>query len=156
MHVITNENADELYDAARDVVMMFVDIAEEGGRPSDSTIWIRFDPLKFVDAREDGRFNYGDVELVRTGAALAMLCDFYDNWEEGLALLDERTKRFAAAVREGRLAKFPDIANVVTEALAREVSGTLGPWFNDAVRSIYHRYVKSYFARLASAPDWRL
>lgn len=156
MHIVTADNADELYDAYRDTAMMFADIAEQGGRLTDANVWVRFDPLKFVDARHDGKFNYGDLDLARTGAALAILCDFYDRWEEERPLEDEHTAPFIDAIRAGRLSSFDDIVSTILEASRRENAGTLNPWFNDAIRPIYRRYVQSWFAKRAAAEDWRL
>jgi hypothetical protein len=154
MHIITSENSDEFYEASRDVLAMFVQIAEEGGRLTDANVWIRFDPLKFVDAMDDGKLNYGNIDLVRKGSAIAILCDFYDRWEEECPLVDPITAHFVLAIREGKLSAFADIADTVTEALNREKTNTLSPWLNQAVRPIYQKYVKSYFASLASTPDW--
>lgn len=154
MHIVTWDTVEEFNQAGRDVLMMFVDIAEQGGRLTDANIWIRFDPLKFVDADQDGKGVYGDFGLVRTGSALAILCDFYDRWEEDQPLVDEATKPFVAAIHDGRLSRFADIADTVTDALKREATHTLSPWFNQAVRPIYQRYVQSYFAKLAAVDAW--
>ncbi|OHD02286.1 MAG: hypothetical protein A2885_10155 [Sphingopyxis sp. RIFCSPHIGHO2_01_FULL_65_24] len=154
MHVVTLENCEEFTQACRDVLLMFTDIAEEGGRLTDANMWIRFDPLKFVDAVDDGGMIYGNLDLVRSGAALAILCDFYDRWEEERPLVDPITAPFVAAIEEGKLSAFGDIADTVTQALDREKANTLSPWFNKAVQPIYRRYVQSYFASLASTIDW--
>lgn len=154
MHIITLENCEEFNQACRDVLLMFAGIAEEGGRLTDANMWVRFDPLRFIDVVDDGDLIYGNLDLVRRGSALAILCDFYDRWEEDRPLADPITIPFIAAIQEGRLSAYRDIAEIVTEALEREKAGTLSPWLNQAVRPIYRRYVQSYFASLASTPDW--
>jgi hypothetical protein len=151
MHIITWENVEEFNQAWRDVLMMFADIAEEGGRLSDANFWIRFDPLKFVDVIDDGQGTYGNLELVRTGAALSILCDFYDRFEEERPLLDDVTSPFVTAIHEGKLSSYADIGNIVIEALAREKANTLSPWFNKSVYPVYQKYVQSYFTRLSGA-----
>ncbi len=134
--------------------MMFADIAEEGGRLTDANIWIRFEPLKFIDVADDGKYNYGNLELVRAGSAISILCDFYDRWEEERPLLDHITTPFVAAIREGRLTPYMDIGDTIIEALEREEANTLWPWFNHAVCPIYQKYIKSFFAKLATVDQW--
>ena len=155
MHVITWDNADEFSEAMRDVLLMFADIAEEGGRLTDANVWVRFDPLRFVDAVGDGKGNYGDLSLVRTGSALAILCHFYDRWEEEQPMIDEFTQPYVEAIENGRLAEFSDVADIILEALQDEKGQNLGQWFNEAVRPIYRKYVRAYFETLATTEEWK-
>lgn len=150
MHVVTWDNSEEVSQALRDILMMYADMAGCGGRLTDANMWIRFDPLKFVDAEPDGRYDYGDLDLLRTGSAIAILGSFYDNGEEDMPLIDDQTGGFVTAIEEGRLGRFPDIVSVVKEALRREQSETLFPWFDGAVDAVYRQYVNAYFSRLAA------
>lgn len=154
MHIITQENYGDAADAVRDILMMYVDLADgyQGfGHASD--VHIRFDPLKFIDADVDGEpVYYVDLDLVRAGSAVAILCAFYDLWCEEQPLAEHhRTIRYQAAVNQGRLSAFPDIEAIVREAIVRNEMSLNDPWFEDAVVPIYRKYVLGLFRRLAAS-----
>jgi hypothetical protein len=152
VHVITELNSGEAQDAVRDILMMFADMAASyAGLGHASNVYIRFDPLKFVDVIDDERAFYVDIDLLRSGSAVAILCEFYDLWCEEQSLAGHaRTTRFEVALNEGRFGAFPDIEHVLRTAVARNVLPLDDPWFEEAVLPIYRRYVLGLFARLAA------
>lgn len=152
MHVITGDNYEEAVDAVRDILMMYVDMASsyEGfGHASD--VYVRFDPLKFVDAETDGKAHYVDLDLLRAGSAIAILYFFYDLWCEDQRLSGPHIQRQESALNEGWLCAFPDIENVVREAIARDYMPIEDQWFDEAVVPIYRKYVLGLFERLAAS-----
>ena len=153
MRLVTSENYLEAAEAIRDILMMYVEMADgyEGfGHASD--VHIRFDPLRFVDAETDGKAYYVDLDLLRSGSAIAVLCVYYDLWaEEDRVYGHPGNERYQAALDNGRLSAFPDIEAVIREALSRgEMSGD-DLWFDEAVAPIYRKYVRGFFRRLADA-----
>jgi hypothetical protein len=152
MHVIGKHNSEEAGDAIRDILMMYVDLAEAtAGFGHNADVYVRFDPIKFVDAEveEDGYYHV-DLELLRSGSAIAILCALYNAWTEEQKLEGHPlTKRFKAAVDAGRFCRFPDIEGVILEAIRRDCAPIEDQWLDDAVRPIYQKYVIGYFARLA-------
>ncbi|HEV2079043.1 MAG TPA: hypothetical protein VGR19_03975, partial [Allosphingosinicella sp.] len=78
------------------------------------------------------------------------MCAFYNLWTEEQELGGHPlTKRFQAAVDEGRLSRFPDIEGVIAEAIRRNCAPIEDLWIEDAVAPIYRKYVLGFFARLA-------
>jgi len=152
MHIIGIQNYQKAEDAVRDILMMYVDLADAtAGFGHNADVYVRFDPLKFVDAEaDDGGSSYVDLELLRSGSAIAILCAFYDAWIEEQKLEGHPlTKRFQDAIEAGRLNRFPDIEGVILEAIRRNCAPIEDQWMDDAVRPIYRKYVIGYFARLA-------
>ncbi len=132
--------------------MTYVDLAHAtAGFGHNADVYVRFDPLKFVDAEaDDPGTHYVDLELLRSGSAVAILCAFYNIWTEEQELDGHPlTMRFQAAVDEGRLSRFPDIEGVIVEAIRRNGAPIEDLWIEDAVAPIYRKYVLSLFARLA-------
>ncbi len=152
MHIIHAENYDEAADAVRDVLMTYVDLVDAtNGFGHNADAYIRFDPFKFVDAEvENSSTHYADLELLRSGSAIAILCAFYNLWIEEQELGGHPfTKRFQVAVDEGRLSRFPDIEAVVAEAIGRNCAPIEDLWIEGAVAPIYQKYVLGFFVRLA-------
>lgn len=152
MHIINRENYVEANDAVRDILMMYVDMASSyAGFGHASDTYIRFDPLRFVDAivADDG-YHYVDLDLLRSGSAIAVLCAFYDLWCEEQPVADHlRTSVYQAAIEAGRFARFPDVEAVIREAIARNVMALDDPWFDEAVTPIYRKYVIALFGELS-------
>jgi len=80
MHIVGEGNYQEAVNAVRDILMTYVDLAEATeGFSHNADVYVRFDPLKFVDAEvEDKGTYYVDLELLRAGSAVAILCAFYN------------------------------------------------------------------------------
>ena len=150
MHVIGNDNHEEAADAIRDILMMYVDMAASySGFGHAVDVHIRFDPLRFVDAQVDGNACL-DLDLLRAGSAIAILCQFYDLWSEENPLAGHpRTERFELAVHQGRLRAIRDVEAVILEAISRNEMSLEDPWFEEAVAPIYRKYVLGLFQRLS-------
>jgi hypothetical protein len=149
-HKITSENHGEALDAIRDILLLYVDMAESYlGFGHATDINVRFDPLKFVDAELINRDGYAplvDMPLLRTGSAIAILCSLYDEWCEFEAVVG---CRFKDAIQAGRLGLVPDIDRVAREALQRGHMRLEDPWFDEAVEPVYQRHVVGYFEALS-------
>ena len=154
MHVISSENYREAEEAVRDILMLYVDLADAtAGSGHAADVHIRFDPLRFVDARGDGtRNHYVDLDLLRAGSAIAVVCAIYDLWcEEQHLQGNPLVIRYEAALDGGRLSAFPDIEELLRTAFARAYLPLEDPWIEEAVGPIYRKYVLGFFRRLASA-----
>ena len=150
MHTITQENYEEALDATRDILMMFAHMAESYsgfGHAVDGAI--RFDPFKFVDADTNGEV-WVNIDLLRSGSAVAILAFLYDLWCEFEAVdVPHLGSLHKEAVESGRLRYAPDIEAVAREALRRNAIAIDDPWFDDVVQPIYRKHVLGYFQRLS-------
>jgi hypothetical protein len=154
MHVIGDDNYPEAAEAIRDILMLYADLAgSTAGFGHAADVHVRFDPLKFVDAEAaSGARHYVDLDLLREGSAIAILCVFYDLWCEDQPLSGHAASlRYEAALAEGRLHRFGDIEAVLRAAIERSPVAPDDPWFDAALAPIYRTYVRGYFARLAAA-----
>jgi hypothetical protein len=150
VHLITNDNHEEAADALRDILMMYVDMAAGyAGFGHASDVYVRFDRLKFVDAEDDGKAAYVDLKLLRAGSAVAIMCFFYDLWCEDQHLSGPHVRRYEEALEQGRLRSFPDIEQVLREAISRRYIPFEDDWFEEAVSPIYRKHVLGYFQSLA-------
>jgi hypothetical protein len=151
MHMLNDSNYEEAVGAIRHILFMYVDLVQGWqGFGHNSGTADQFDAIKFVDADTDGLAYYVDLDLLRAGSAIAILCQFYDIWsEEGDLTGNIFLADYQAAVDAGRLAAFPDIEAVIRTALARDPMPLEDPWFEDAVIPIYRKYVLGFFACLA-------
>ncbi|WP_166036603.1 hypothetical protein [Sphingosinicella sp. YJ22] len=111
---------------------------------------VRFDPLKFIDAERDPKAYYIDIDLLRAGSAIAIVCEFYDVWCNEFYLPADSCTRYQDALEVGRLRFFPDIEEFLRAATARYVVPVEDGWFAEAVVPIYKRYVLGLFAQLAA------
>jgi hypothetical protein len=152
MHVLTSQNYEEAAAAVRDILMLYVDLADSyHGFGHGSDVHVRFDPFKFVDAQSDGEGHYVDLDLLRAGCAVAMVCALYDLWCEDQPLRGHGyADRLEAALNAGRLTAFPDIEAMLREAMSRGRMTMDDPWFEDAVAPIYRKHVLGFFRRTAS------
>ena len=151
MHTITSENHDEALQAVRDILLMYVDMAESyQGFGHAVDVAIRFDPLRFVDAEVSELGYLVDLDLLRAGSAMAVLCRLYDAWAEEQNVVSPQTQRYQDALASGKLRYAPEIEAVAIEALSRNTMVLDDPWFDQAVAPIYSKYVIGYFRRLAT------
>lgn len=152
MHVLNQENFQRATDAVRDILVMYVNLAEEGRILHNADWAIRFDPLLYVDAVQDSeRSYYVDMDLLRTGSALAMVARYFSAWSEEQGVhAGKDTELYAAAVAAGRLAHLPAIEAVLVEHLSGRHAAPVDPWFDEVTPSLCETYVQSYFRRLAS------
>ncbi|RYY23921.1 MAG: hypothetical protein EOP62_18720 [Sphingomonadales bacterium] len=152
MHIINRDNYGEANEAIRDILMMYVDLASATeGFGHAAAVHIRFDPLHYVDAdaAADG-YHYVDLELLRSGSAIAILCAFYDLWCEEQSLDGHpNTLRYQEALERGRLSGFPDVEAIIREAIKRNDMPVEDPWLDAAVLPIYRNYVLAFFNKLS-------
>jgi len=152
-HQITLENYDEAQEAVRDILMLYVDMAESySGFGHAVDVNVRFDPLKYVDAEvvvPEGYAPPVDIDLLRTGSAIAALCYLYDLWCEFDMVDVPSGSAIKTGVEAGRLSLVPDVEAVAREALRRNKMPQDDPWFDEAVEPIYERHVIGYFERLS-------
>ena len=151
MHTVTLENYEEAQEATRDILTMFVDMAESySGFGHAVDIALRFDPLKFVDADLSPDVVWVDIDLLRSGSAVAVLASLYDLWCEVEAVdVPHRNRLQKEAIEAGRLHHSPDIEAVAREALRRDRMPLEDPWFEEVVQPIYRKHVLGYFRRLS-------
>jgi hypothetical protein len=113
-------------------------------------IALRFDPLKFVDADLSPDVVWVDIDLLRSGSAVAVLASLYDLWCEVEAVdVPHRNRLQKEAIEAGRLHHSPDIEAVAREALRRDRMPLEDPWFEEVVQPIYRKHVLGYFRRLS-------
>ncbi|WP_374275081.1 hypothetical protein [Brevundimonas sp.] len=153
MHTITMSNYEEALEAIRDILLMYVDMAESyDGFGHNGNVAIRFDPLQFIDVETDQKAHYVDLNLLRAGCAIAILFEYYNRWGEEQGLVHNiYLARYQAALDEGRLGLFPDVEEIIRAAVARDPMPLDDPWFDEAVAPIYRKYVIGLFARLAAS-----
>lgn len=153
MHVITQANYAEATDAVRDVLLLFADLADSyAGFGHASDVFIRFNAMRYVDAVFDGKAYYVDLALLRSGAAIAVVCAMYDLWLEGQPLASSAYGRCVSdALDSGRFRAFEDVEQILRSALERDYMEITDPWFEQAVIPIYRTHVLGYLRRLASA-----
>lgn len=152
MHIIGRGNYAEANDAVRDILMLYFDLVENtNGFGHAANVHIRFDPLKFIDADvENDGYYYTDIDLLRAGSAIAILCTYYDLWCEEQSFPDHpRTRHYEAALAQGRLGNFPDIEAALRNIIQQGKIPLDDPRFDQALAPIYQKYVLGLFARLA-------
>lgn len=151
MHLITRDNYSEADDAVRDILMMYVELARDQFFIHNVDVHIRFDPLKFVDAKPDTTsVYYVNLDLLRTGSALAIVALFHTYWsEEQGVYAGSRTGEFKRAILGGRLSNFPDIEGVLLEFLKGEHADLLDPWFDEVTIALVKAHVNPFFEGLA-------
>lgn len=155
MHLINGDNYLEAADAIRDILMLYVDLADStAGFGHAANVHVRFDPLKFVDAEVDHSTGYYfvDIDLLRQGSAIAILCEFYDLWSEEQPLSGHmRSEAYETALAAKRFNRFADIEAVLSQAIRRRDMPLDDRWFEEALAPIYRKYVLGFFNRLAAS-----
>ena len=139
-------------DAIRHILYMYRDMAESYGgfgHNIDTSLG-RFDAAAIVNLPDDALARHvvpRDVELLRTGAAIALLCDVSDAWDEAGSAAGNGLRLIAArlALQRGRFDAFPDIAKAFALGFGDDESA-----FRRQLAAVYERHVRGYFARLAS------
>lgn len=154
-YVVTPDNYVQAQNAIRDILLMYVGLAEDGCFTHAADHPVRFDRLAFVDAEMDcqGYAPLVDLDLLRTGSAIAALCFTYDLWCEFEAVDIEAGRGIRQALAQDRFRFVPDVEGVLREALERNEMTLEDPWFDEAVRPIHQRHVVGYFTRLAGGGD---
>ena len=148
--IINNDNLYEANDAIREIVMLYVMLAEEGRFTHNLDAEGRLDCLRFVDAEADPRAYWCDMELLRTGSAIALLCILVTRWEE----MDEPGElylqpEYREAVAQGRLHHTPDVEALIRSVLERDEVDLDEPWLREGLDSVLRTHVRGFFRRLA-------
>ncbi|GGO29852.1 hypothetical protein [Deinococcus humi] len=152
MHVITHENSDEARQALRDILFLYVDLAESYNGFGHGMDRGTFDPFRFLDAEAEEPANPPvNLTLLRQGSAVALLCGLYDLWNEAEDVNIDHpwVERLRSALAQWRFAACPDIAQVMVETFER-YSRFDDPWLGEQVQPLYEKYVAAYFIRLAT------
>lgn len=148
-HLITRDNIEEASHALAQVLLLFVDMAESYsgfGHAADASV--RLDALKFVDAQLESYEGYApllDLQLLRSGSGLAILCSLYDDCVEEAG----QPRRFADEVKAGKLRHIPDIESAALAIIENFPDWSENPALDEVVEPIYHKYVVGYFERLS-------
>ncbi len=135
--------------ALRDILFLYVDmVGSYGGFGHDLDVG-RFDPLEWLDSRiADPQLAPGevDLDLLRQGAACALLCRCVDAFDDhgALVLADPALGAVEAAWRAGRFAFLPEIDEAFRTAFAGDEAA-----FREQLARVYRRCVLDYFGRLA-------
>ncbi len=148
--IINNDTVDEARNAISEIVMLYVELADEGRFMHNIDAEGRLDCLRFVDAEADPKSYWCDMELLRTGSAIALLCILVTNWEEmdkpGPLYLQPE---YRAAVEQGRLRHTPDVEVLIRSVLDRDEIDVNEPWLREGLASILRTHVRGFFRRLA-------
>ena len=148
--IINNEFMYEAHDAVREIVMLYVGLAEEGRFMHNIDAEGRFDCLRFVDAEADPKAYWCDMELLRTGSAIAFLCILVTRWEEmdgpGQLYLPPE---YRGAVEQGRLHHTPDVEALIRSVLERDEVDRDEPWLREGLDAVLRTHVRGFFRRLA-------
>ena len=148
--IINKETMDEARDAIREIVMLYVGLADEGRFMHNSDAEGRLDCLRFIDAEADPKAYWCDMELLRTGSAIALLAILVTRWEEmdGPEQLYLEPK-YRAAVEQGRLHHTPDVETLIRAALERDELDQDEPWLRQGLDVVLRTHVRGFFRRLA-------
>ncbi|MEF2279541.1 hypothetical protein V3W47_14690 [Deinococcus sp. YIM 134068] len=147
---VTWHNTEETHATIRDILFMYVEMAESGGFFHNIDTG-SFDALRFVDAELDVGPHHAppvDLDLLRMGSAINLLCRLNDCWVEHDTIELPENDFFREAVRDGKFLHLPDIEVLLVETFSRS-SSELEGWLDEQLRFIYERHVLAYFARLS-------
>jgi hypothetical protein len=149
---ITSDNFTDAYDVTRDILYMYVEMITNYGGFGHNIESGKFDPLEYVDCEmvESPGSTFGiDLELVHTGAGIAILCELSNAWDEyesGDVPIWPITQQAKAAVGKGRFAHLPSIHRAIQLAF-----GTDEAKFRQQLRVVYDSHVVGYFEKLLAS-----
>jgi hypothetical protein len=146
------ETLNKVEESIRHVLFMYRDIIESYrgfGHGIDTGLG-RFDAPALINLPEtlspDDPIRPEDLELLRIGAAIALLCDVSDAWDETGHAAEEDGSRLKAArdaLRNGKLDAFPDIAKAFELGFGPDETA-----FREQLAVVYQRHIIGYFAQL--------
>jgi hypothetical protein len=137
----------DLRSATRDVLGMYWDMVTtySGFGHSADTGSLNF--LRFIDLpiEQADPSILKELQLVRIGSAIAILCQVADSWLEHDTFPADFPyyRAIAEALESGRLAHLPEFESAVRAGLASFAS------FRAAAQPLYDKYVVGYFQYLA-------
>ncbi len=149
---ITGDNYQLAYDAIRDILFMYVDMAESYKGFGHNIDTGCFSPLEFVDAPiyepKDSTFGI-DISLLQSGSAIALLCDLSDVWDE-FGTLDVTSHssilKTKGAYEIGRFSHLSQIQQAFSLGFGLDEEA-----FREQLSVVYRTYVCSYFSDLAKS-----
>ena len=133
------------------VLLLYYHLLDEGGITNDQTVYVGslgFNGDEFLEVEireEDGESLDIDVDLIRKGAIVYLLCELNDVIGE---LEDEfhqhpHTKKLLAALDRHQDQPIPEVSQILELVSVAELDYSR---FNDALQSIYRKYVRGFFA----------
>lgn len=147
---ITTDNYQEANDAIRDILFMYVDLVESYEGFGHNIERGKFNALDFIDARvvESEGYTFAiDETLLFPGAAISLLCDLSDAWDEyetwhvkNWPVINEIQEAYEA----NRFSHMPDIEKAIELGF-----GNNEEEFRDQLKVVYKAYVCGYFERIA-------
>jgi hypothetical protein len=137
------EDIGEAQEAIRDILFLYRDLTDYTGIVGDHDTGT-FKPWKFLNCSLDGGYGGPETEkLLHEGAAVALLSELIDWWEQGSG---NGIDAYRAAVDQGRFDHLPTARRAVVAGLEGD---------NDALLphldAVYEEYVLGYFAALSRA-----
>ncbi|ESQ86585.1 hypothetical protein ABAC460_23005 [Asticcacaulis sp. AC460] len=149
MHLITDENINEAYDAVKDILMMYCFMVwRYNGFSFGASDFIRFPVLKYLTAEEAEYEGRVDTNLLRSGSAVALLAILYDSWISNDVVVAAPDQK--KAILDGCLTAFPDIDAVARQALNHPpMPWSSDHWFDRLGEPIYNAYVLGFFRMMA-------
>ena len=139
----------DVEESIRHILFMYRDLIESyGGFGHDIDTGLgRFDAPAVIHLVSGDDIQPRDLELLRIGAAVALLCDLSDAWDEAGDPADGGPRLDAArdALNHGKFQPFPEIAKAFELGFGRDETA-----FREQLAVVYERYVRGYFAQLAS------
>lgn len=152
MRTLTYRDHQEVSQAMRDILFLYVEMAESYAGLGHAVDTGTFDPYQYLDAEVDPSFESSfpvDIDVLRQGAVIAILCRLYDIWCEVEDLNDASTSALRVALAQGRFWRFPEVNQLLTEAFKRNPPFE-DPWLHEVLKPIYRTYVANYFTTLGS------
>ncbi len=148
---ITEDNYQEAYDAIRDILYLYVDMVESYEGFGHNLERGKFLPLEFVDAQiyEPEGYTFAiDLALLQSGAAIALLCELSDAWDEyetwevkGWPLITQ----IKEAKEADRFNHLPEIQEAFDLAFSNNEDA-----FRNQLMKVYKTYVCAYFNKLSA------
>lgn len=132
----------EAYGAIRDILYLYWELTDYKGISGDHDTGT-FQPWRFVDCSLDDGYGGPEVEtLLRQGAAVALISEMIDWWEQGSG---SGIETYRSAAEHGRLEHVPTARRAIVAGLNSEEA--MLP-FLDAV---YEEYVLAAFDKWSQA-----
>ena len=146
---ITTDNYHEATDAIRDILYMYVDLVESYEGFGHNIERGKFKALDFIDARviEPEGYTFAiDESLLFPGAAISLLCDLSDAWDEYETWDVENwpiINEIKLAYESSRFSHMPEVDKAIGLGF-----GNSEEEFRDQLKVVYKVHVCGYFEKL--------
>jgi hypothetical protein len=156
MMIINTENLDLAVAAIRDILYMYYDLIASYRGFGHNIDTGEFDPMAFLTCSLEVPAGQGfglDLELLHEGAAIAILCDLSDSWDErdGPTLDWPRLAWAQQQLSSGAFSSMPTLERAVRLGF----EGTEDD-FRHALEGVYGEYVIGLFNQLVAEPGHRV